>query len=257
LPRVGLVGVVVLFATMQTALGGVILVSDDATDSIIRIDKYGHKAVFATAGLSLPEHIAFDSAGNVYVASQGNDIIHEFSSTGRDLGVFASTGLSQPTGLAFDARGDLYVSNNDGNQASPYKDIIRVFSSRKRELGGLSARVYGPESLAFGHEGNLFVANDARTITRITPSGRSRISSNTGALESLGLAVDVIGDVHDTSLYNTVRWWTPDGTFQGDLVTGRPGLTSIRATTRSSDTKRTDNTWAWLCRESRDPVIWL
>jgi hypothetical protein len=56
---------------------------------------------FASTGLNLPAGLAFDAAGNLFVANFGDNTIHEFSATGTDLGKFASAGLSEPEGLAF------------------------------------------------------------------------------------------------------------------------------------------------------------
>jgi hypothetical protein len=50
--------------------------------------------------LNNPQGVAFDRAGNLYVANFNNNTIREFSPSGADLGVFASTGLSQPTYIA-------------------------------------------------------------------------------------------------------------------------------------------------------------
>ena len=49
-----------------------------------------------------PQGLAFDSAGNLFVANS-NNTIREFSSSGADLGVFADAadGLNVPQYLAF------------------------------------------------------------------------------------------------------------------------------------------------------------
>ena len=68
-------------------------------------------ASFASTALSFPYGMAFDRAGNMYVANSGNNTIHEFGPTGKDLGTFASTGLIEPFGLVFDSSGNLFVAN--------------------------------------------------------------------------------------------------------------------------------------------------
>src|SRR6266700_920900 len=66
---------------------------------------------FAT-GLDTPQGLAFDQAGNLYVAS-GNSIMR-FTPGGIGT-VFAGADLYAPIGLAFDTGGSLYVSNLGSN----------------------------------------------------------------------------------------------------------------------------------------------
>ena len=61
-----------------------------------------------------PAGLAFDSGGNLYVASYWGTTIEKFSSTGADLGVFAS-GLAGPDGLAFGSDGSLYEADSGTN----------------------------------------------------------------------------------------------------------------------------------------------
>ena len=67
---------------------------------------------FAT-DLNNPWGLAFDSSGDLYVSSSGDDIIYKFT-PGGDGSIFAdaSAGLSSPQGLAFDSGGNLYVANS-------------------------------------------------------------------------------------------------------------------------------------------------
>jgi sugar lactone lactonase YvrE len=75
---------------------------------------------FGPAIFADPQGMAFDKAGNLYVADSPDDVIREFSSTGTNLGVFTSTGLSAPRDVAFDSAGNLYVSNSGNNTISEY-----------------------------------------------------------------------------------------------------------------------------------------
>src|SRR5262249_19587728 len=84
-------------------------------NSITQVDELGNRTTFAATEMTGPAGIAFDGAGNVYVANQLNNTIHRFSPTGADLGTFASANLSTPRGLAFDTSGNLYAANGDNN----------------------------------------------------------------------------------------------------------------------------------------------
>ena len=79
---------------------------------VTQFDMSGAPTIFtATPILNNPLGLAFDTAGNLYVANELSNAVRRFSPTGVDLGDFASTGLFQPFGLAFDTTGNLYVSN--------------------------------------------------------------------------------------------------------------------------------------------------
>jgi DNA-binding beta-propeller fold protein YncE len=94
---------------------------------------------FAATGLNAPVGLAFDAAGNLYVANFHSDTIRRFSPMGQDPGNFA-TGLFTPGGLAFDTAGNLYVANQGSN-------TIRRFSPAGVDLGvfassGLNGHVF-------------------------------------------------------------------------------------------------------------------
>ena len=76
-------------------------VADPTDNEIYRFSPTGaNPDVFASMGMNDPVGIAFDSAGNLFVANFGGSTVREFSATGTDLGNYA-TGLSSPFGLAF------------------------------------------------------------------------------------------------------------------------------------------------------------
>lgn len=76
------------------------------TGIIYEFSPGGVKSVFAS-GLVGPTALAFDSAGNLFVAN--GTVIDEYTPGGAQS-TFA-TGMADPTSLAFDSTGDLYVSN--------------------------------------------------------------------------------------------------------------------------------------------------
>jgi DNA-binding beta-propeller fold protein YncE len=78
-------------------------------------------SIFASTGLDSPEGLAFDSAGNLYVANADYNTIEKFG-TNSVGSVFASTGMDSPKGLAFDSAGNLYV-------AEPLSNTIEEFGT--------------------------------------------------------------------------------------------------------------------------------
>ena len=74
------------------------------------------------SGFETPDALAFDSAGNLYVANfgtypRGQDTVSEVTPSGV-VSTFA-TGLTNPTGLAFDSAGNLYVANDTHRHGEP------------------------------------------------------------------------------------------------------------------------------------------
>jgi hypothetical protein len=121
--------------------GGNIYVADSSNNRIRRITSAGVVTVFAgsfqgyqdatgtSAAFNGPTGVAVDSAGNVYVADRGNNLIRRVTPAGVTTtvnaanttgnyadGASASARFMQPYALAFDAAGNLYVSDG-GNHA--------------------------------------------------------------------------------------------------------------------------------------------
>src|SRR4029434_3039137 len=121
-----------------------------------------------------PTGLAFDAAGNLYVANIGNTI-ERFSPIGTPLLPFTSFFLNNPEGLAFDSSGNLFVANNGS-------DTIQVFSPSGTDLGSLpTVGLSGPIGLAFDGDGNLYVVNNlTSTIEQITPDGTESLFATTG-----------------------------------------------------------------------------
>jgi len=67
--------------------------------------------------LNDPAGVAFDAAGNLYVANELSNTISKVTPAGA-VTTFVSSGLSYPAGLAFDAAGNLYVANEGSNTIS-------------------------------------------------------------------------------------------------------------------------------------------
>ncbi|HME81093.1 MAG TPA: hypothetical protein VKF82_03340 [Candidatus Eremiobacteraceae bacterium] len=72
-----------------------------------------------TSGLSTPEQIGFDAAGDLWVADETNGVIKyvpPFSASSAPA-LHVNTGLSSPQGVAFDSAANLYVADNAGKLA--------------------------------------------------------------------------------------------------------------------------------------------
>ena len=77
----------------------------------------GWKTTGLTAGVSIPQGIAADAQGNVYVADTGNHRVVKLSAAGKlllEIGYYGTEAgkFNTPAGLAVDSSENLYVADN-------------------------------------------------------------------------------------------------------------------------------------------------
>ena len=188
---------------------------------------YGQSGNFTTAvsnggisatSLNVPDGIALDSAGNLYIADTANNRIlyypagsatatrvygqgGSFTSNTANNGGISANSLSGPLGLALDSSGNLYATDFSNNRVLYYPagstTATRVygqggsFTSNTVNNGGVSANsLNSPIGLALDSSGNLYIADNANfrvlyyaagstTATRVYGQGGS-FTSNTG-----------------------------------------------------------------------------
>ena len=137
-----------------------------------------------------PISVAFDSAGNMWVADYANSRVLEFQppfTTGMEASIVighsnftdssyaytGATGLDGPTAIAFDSSGNLWVSDlarimefsppfSNGMAASL---VIGQNDFNTYNSGTTSALLRGPSSIAFDSAGNLWVADPQNNRT--------------------------------------------------------------------------------------------
>ena len=234
-------------ARADTAFVGI-----SGTNTIMQFTPDGIGSAFANT--SQPHGLAFDRAGNLFVANPVANTIEKFSATGADLGVFANSGGASPYGLAFDSVGNLFVANAGANSivkitpegvgsvfvnsalnypsglafdsagnlyvANGNANAIRKFSPTGDDLGVFAGSGgVAPVDLAFDRAGNLYVANNGSgEIVKITPGGVGSVFANIGG-SPFGLAFDSAGNLYVT--YATfIEKFSPTGTDLGVFAGG-------------------------------------
>lgn len=208
-----------------------------------------------------PYGLAFDSAGNLFVATGGYGIPIEKYTPGGVGSIFAS-GLSLVSGIAFDGAGNLYEANYGDGTIGKFTPggVGSIFSPANYHVSGLafdsagnlyaasfdSAQIEkftpggvrsvfanlasaGGAGLAFDSMGNLYAANQGNnTIEKFTPGGVGSVFANTGLSSPYGLAFDSTGNLYVANLgNNTIEKFASTGTDLGIFASGLSSPTWI------------------------------
>jgi|SRR6185503_5875383 len=176
---------------------GNVFVADWERDMIKKISPDGTVTAFAGSGekgatdgkgaaatFFLPEGLAFDPAGNLYVADCYNNMIRKISPDGVVSTLAGKTikgaadgkgkaaSFSHPGGLAADAKGNVYVAdagNNKIRKITPDGVVTTLAGNGARgaENGpAKKASFYRPFGVTIGKDGNLYVADYQNNLVR-------------------------------------------------------------------------------------------
>jgi uncharacterized protein (TIGR03437 family) len=154
----------------------------------------GDNGPATSAQLYLPNGIAVDSDGNLYIAEFGNHRIRKVSNGvittvagngtegySGDGGPATSARLSWPSGVAVDAAGNLYIADQYNNRIRKVSAgvITTVAGTGTPGFSGdngpaTSARLNGPYSVALDAIGNMYFADSGNQRVRVLiPAGAS------------------------------------------------------------------------------------
>jgi sugar lactone lactonase YvrE len=190
----------------------------------------GIQATAAT--LALPAGVAYDSAGNLYLADLNNHIIREVNIAGiaitvagtgeqgfsGDGGTATSALLDSPAGVAVDGAGNIYISDTHNHRIRKVSGgtITTIAGTGVAGFSGdngqaVSATLNNPTALAVDSNGNLYIADTdnhrirkitGTTISTIAGSGEQFFSGDGAAAIAAGLdspngvAVDAAGNIY-------------------------------------------------------------
>jgi sugar lactone lactonase YvrE len=200
----------------------------------------------AAARFTLPQGVAVDDAGNVYVGDTHNSAIRKITpagvvttlagtagTSGGADGTGAAARFDDPVGAALDTTGNLYVADTDNKtirMVTP-AGVVTTLAGAAGMPGaadgdGAAARFNRPYGVAVNSAGNLYVADtDNNTIRMVTPAGI--VTTLVGAAGIAGsadggaaarfnkpyeMALDTTGNLYVADGgNNTIRKVTPTG----------------------------------------------
>jgi uncharacterized protein (TIGR03437 family) len=157
----------------------------------------------AAAQLNLPDGVAVDGLGNVFIADQLNGRIRKVTASGLgSVGAITTpaSGLTNPRWIALDAAGNLYVSNL--NQVLRISQTGTVTSVAGTGVAGFSgdggsaanAQLMAPGSIAVDPAGNLYIADTGnQRIRQVSPNGTINTVAAFNYFAPESLAVDRSG----------------------------------------------------------------
>ncbi|MFZ5723956.1 MAG: RHS repeat-associated core domain-containing protein [Pseudomonadota bacterium] len=195
------------------------------------------------AGLYTPSDVAFDAAGNLYIADSSHarirkvtpaGIISTYAGNGTqgfggDGGPATAAKLFVPTGVAVDDAGNVYVADTNNNRV------------RKIDTNGIISTVLicsGPSDVAVDKQGNLFVAEriGLQRILKRTPDGVVRALVDTDQ-NPVHVAVDGEGNLYYTLTYSPFVYKIAVSGGPATIVAGKgsgavdPSVDGVPATT--------------------------
>ncbi len=156
------------------------------------------------SGFSGPLGVAVDSAGDVFVADSGNNLVKEVLPSGviNTIG----SGFDSPTAVAVDAAGDVFVADSLHNavkEVEPNGTILTIGSGFDDPLG-----------VAVDGAGDVFVSDSGHNaVKEVEPNG-TILTIGSGFNSPRKLALDAAGDVFVSDYgHNAVKEVLPNGTI--------------------------------------------
>jgi sugar lactone lactonase YvrE len=179
-------------------VAGDLYVSDFQNNDVIEFEAGQTRIVQNFAqGMSQPTALAFDGAGNLYVAndgpvSNGGNSVTVYNQSGVLIRAITN-GIQHPTQMAFDSQGNLYVSNLGGP--------VTIYANGGTQLTGSISQVTGSTAIELDSSDDVYVANcnfrcPHGLVYEFGPQGKPLVRKiSSGVRNPYALALDAYGNL--------------------------------------------------------------
>ncbi len=190
----------------------------------------------------VPEGVAIDKEGDIWVVSREGDRIEEFAAGGTFIRQFGSYGtgngqFKEPTGITIDGAGDLWVTDSGNNRIEKFSSTGTFIRSVEYHSPREGEGLYFPTGIVFSPSNSLlYVADTGHNIIRVyNLEGREQFKvgpsteapgSEPGQFKSpKGVAIDSSGNlwVADSG-NNRVEEFSSGGGYLSELGSGEERL---------------------------------
>ena len=192
---------------------GNLYIADGSNNRVRRVDASGTITTVAggsasgtggpavQAQLNSPSGVEVDSAGNIYIADEGNERVHRVDPAGT-ITTIAGTGepsysgddgpavrarVSAPTDVAVDGAGNIYIADGGNNRirlvdrAGTITTVAGGGNAHGDNVPAVQARLAYPSDVALDAAGNLYIADTFNSrVRRVDPSGTITTVAGTG-----------------------------------------------------------------------------
>jgi len=157
-----------------------------------------------SSGLNVPNGVALDQFGNVYIADSGDNAIKEWSVVTHSVSTLVSSGLNDPTGVAVDGQGNIYIADNHDN-------AIKEWVHATQQVSTLVSGLNNPFGVAVDNQGNVYFTDSGNGAVKEWVSSTQQVSLLVGGVGNpTGIAVDVLGNVYFAATgNNAIKVWSP------------------------------------------------
>jgi hypothetical protein len=190
--------------------------SNPESSGIVHLQRNGTETLTSSPQIDIGQTtkgIQIDSAGNIWVASGGDDHVYVFDSTGNFLGGFQGGGIDGPWGCTLDGDDNLWVAN-----FGPLEPGSN-FHGRLTQLAGINATTHRLGDGLTPQTGyTLPSAGSPVLLHDTTPLYGTGTKSFIPMMRTTGVNIDAAGNVW------TCNNWKPN--FDNDAIggaTGNPG----------------------------------
>ena len=141
----------------------------------------GDSGPATAAQLNLPQGVAVDAGGTLYIADTGNNVVRKVTADGVIVtvagGPATTTQLNSPEGVAIDLAGNLYISDTKScviREVTAGGVITTVAGNGRCGFSGdggpaVSARLNNPAGIAVDSGGRLYIADSGNSVIRVVP----------------------------------------------------------------------------------------